>query len=200
MALRVLYFLAAPMTLAVVLIGASGVDDEFSREIGQPPQVVAQALQAVDVVSQPHTQAKLSAANRARPPRIVVQREPDGMSWFVMSGEQSLLRMKAELTPSAGGASTHVSTRVEQGQIDEAPNVPTLFSSPSRMAPLFAVAVERALGDYIPSSERSLYSVQERPWGYVEPSEAASGSRAPAESEPGVNFEPGRPMVKVSGR
>lgn len=171
--LKILVFLASPVTIALVLIGGTAVDSDFSSEIGQPPAVVAAALEQVDLVGQPHTQAKLPKADRGRAPQIVVQRDPDGLSWFVMSGEKSVLRMKAELKPSPDGAKTRVSTWIEAGEVSEAPDAPKLFSSRSEMAPLFAVAVERALGDYIPRSERSLYSLQERPWGYEEPKQAA---------------------------
>jgi hypothetical protein len=167
--LRILVFLASPVTIAIMMIAGSAVDGEFERDIGQSPAVVAQALQNVDLVDQPHTRAKLSEADLARPPQILLQQDPDGYSWFVMSGEKSVLRMKAELKPSAGGTTTHVSTSVERGELAEAPDVPKLFSTPSEMGPLFAVAVERALGEYIPRSERSSYSLQERPFGYKEP-------------------------------
>lgn len=199
MVMKVLIYLASPLTLAVMFIGASATDSEFSRDIAQPPAVVAAALETADIVDQPHTQAKLDEADRGRAPQILVQRDPDGLSWFVMSGGRSVLRMKAELKPSADGASTHVSTQVEQGEIESGPDVPKLFASPSEMEPLFAVAVERALGDYIPRSERSLYSLQERPWGYKEPREAASND-GPAAPDPNVNFEPGKPMVRPAGR
>ena len=184
--LKILVFLASPVTIALILIGGTAVDDDFSRDIAQPPAVVAAALETVDVVGQPHTQAKLPRAERGQAPQILVQRDPDGLSWFVMSGEKSVLRMKAELRPSPDGTRTHVSTRVEEGEVSEASGAPKLFSSRSEMAPLFAVAVERALGDYIPSKERSLYSVQERPWGYEPPESAAvEGSWGP-ETKPGA--------------
>ena len=199
MVMKVLIYLASPITVAVMVIGAMGDNSEFSRDIAQPPAVVAAALETADIVDQPHTQARLDEADRNRIPQILVQRDPDGLSWFVMSGGKSVLRMKAELKPSADGASTHVSTEVEQGEIESGPDVPKLFASRSEMEPLFAVAVERALGDYIPRSERSLYSLQERPWGYKEPRHepSAEGSSAP---EPNVNFEPGKPMVRPSRR
>ena len=181
--LKILVFLASPVTVALVLIGAGGVDSDFSRDVGQPPAVVAAALEQVDVVGQPHTQAKLPRADRGRAPQIVAQRDPDGLSWFVMSGEKSVLRMKAELKPSSNGASTRVTTWVEAGEISSAPESPALFSSRSEMAPLFAVAVERALGDLIPRSERSLYSLQERPWGYEPPKQAAVEGQWGPESE-----------------
>lgn len=171
--LKILVFLASPVTVALVLIGAGGVDSHFSREIGQPPAVVASALENVDFVNQPHTQAKLPRADRGRSPQILVQRDSDGLSWFVMNGEKSVLRMKAELEASPDGTTTRVSTRIEDGEVAEASDAPKLFSSRSDMEPLFAVAVERALGDYIPRSERSLYSLQERPWGYEPPKQAA---------------------------
>jgi hypothetical protein len=201
---KILYFLVGPLTIAIMLIAAGRTDSQFSRDIAQPPAVVAAALESLDVVHQPHTQAKLPDADLGRTPEIVAQREADGISWFVMSGGKSVLRMKAVLTPASGGSATHVATSVEQGQIDGAPDVPKLFSSPSEMAPLFAVAVERALGDYIPSSERSLYSVQERPWGYREhPESHSSSGSSPGGAgppvDPAVSFEPGKPMVRPTG-
>lgn len=195
---RVLFMLAGPMTVAIGLIAAARVDNDFSHDIGQPTEVVVQALQAADIVGQPHTQAKLSEADRERPPQLTVQREADGISWFVMSGGKSVLKMKAQLTPASGGG-THVRTSVEQGELREAPDVPKLFTSPSDMAPLFAVAVERALGEYIPKSERSLYSQQERPWGYEPRHTRVSSEWDPSRRDPYVSFEPGKPMVRPSG-
>jgi len=165
---RILGFFAPLFGFSILFIGASAVDGEFSREIDQPPEVVAGALRNVDISGQPHTLAKLSRGDRQRVPEIVVQRNADGFSWFVMSGGRSVLAMTARLEPRAGGARTQVETEVAEGEQPDAAGVPELFRTPRQMAPLFAVAVERALGDYIPRSERSLYSLQERPWGYQE--------------------------------
>jgi hypothetical protein len=147
---------------AIFFIFLSGVDSTFAREIGQPPQAVASALYNVDMVRQPQTHARLSAADRRRLPDIRLQRNADGFTWFVMGEGRTVLAMTARLEPVDGGARTYVETEVAAGEAPDAPGVPDLFRSPGEMAPLFAVAVERALGDYIPRSERSPYSLQER--------------------------------------
>ncbi|HEX8261635.1 MAG TPA: hypothetical protein VF547_02050 [Allosphingosinicella sp.] len=164
--MKILVYLASPITISLILIGAMRIDGEFSRDIPQPPAVVAAALETVDVVDQPHAQKALREAGEKRVPQILAQRDPDGFSWFVMSRGKSVLRMKAQLVPSADGASTHVSTEVEPGEVEAGPDVPPLFASRSEVEPLFAIAVERALGDYIPRSERSLASLQELPARY----------------------------------
>lgn len=178
MSMKLLVYLASPVTVSVMLIGAMRIDDEFSRDIAQPPEVVAAALQNVDVVNQPHAQKALREVGEKRVPYILAQRDADGFSWFVMSGEKSVLRMKAELKPSADGASTHVSTEVEAGEVEGGPDVPPLFASRSEVEPLFAIAVERALGDYIPRSERSLASLQELPSRYKTEAEKNAEYRA----------------------
>jgi hypothetical protein len=192
---KILFMLVGPLTVAIKLIAAARTDSSFSRDIAQSPTVVGDALETLDVVGQPHTQAKLGEADRDRRPQIVAQRDTQGMTWSVMSGGKAVLKMRAALTPTANGG-THVSTSVERGDGEAGPDVPALFASTSDMAPLFAVAVERALKDYIPSSERSLYSVQERPWGYTERHrEPAQDSNSYAAPDPNVRFEPGKPMV-----
>jgi hypothetical protein len=178
MVMKVLVYLASPITLAVMVIGGMRIDDEFDRDIAQPPAVVTAALESVDVVNQPHAQKALREAREKRVPEILVQRDSDGLSWFVMSGGKSVLRMKAELRPSADGASTHVSTEVEAGEVEAGPDVPPLFASRSEVEPLFAIAVERALGDYIPRSERSLASLQELPGRYMTEAEKDAEYRA----------------------
>jgi hypothetical protein len=178
MLMKVLVYLASPVTIAVMVIGGMRIDDEFDRDIPQPPAVVAAALETVDVVNQPHAQKALREVREKRVPEILAQRDPDGLSWFVMSGGKSVLRMKAELRPSADGASTHVTTRVESGEVEAGPDVPPLFASRSEVEPLFAIAVERALGDYIPRSERSLASLQELPARYMTEEEKSAEYRA----------------------
>ena len=178
MVMKILVYLASPITISLILIGAMRIDDEFSRDIAQPPEVVAAALENVDIVNQPHAQKALREVREKRVPEIVAQRDPDGLSWFVMSGGKSVLRMKAELVPSADGTSTHVSTEVEAGEVEGGPDVPPLFASRSEVEPLFAIAVERALGDYIPRSERSLASLQELPARYKTEEEKNAEYRA----------------------
>ena len=197
MALRVLGFFVPFLIVATILVSelGGGSKDVFSHEIDQPVAVVAVAVQNADIAGQPHTIAKLSLPERERIPVIVSQRDPDGVSWFVMSGDKSVLHMKATLAAQGEGA-THVKTSVEQGQLSADAGIPTLFSNPKLMAPLFAVAVERALGDFIPGSERTLYSMQERPHGFSRRSENASEmARLRSRPEPGVSFAPGKPMV-----
>lgn len=196
MALRVLGFFVPFLVVATVLVSelGGGSKDVFSHRIEQPVAVVAAAVQAADITGQPHTIAKLSLAERERIPVVVSQRDPDGISWFVMSGEKSVLHMKATLAPKGDGA-THVQTSVEQGQLSGDAGIPLVFSNPALMAPLFAVAVERSLADFIPGSERTLYSTQERPHGFTRRENTSEFARMRSAPEPGVNFQPGKPMV-----
>lgn len=128
MVMKILVYLASPLTLSLILIGGMSIDDEFSRDIAQPPEVVASALENVEIVDQPHAQKALRDLREKRVPEIVAQRDPDDLSWFVMSGGKSVLRMKAELRPSADGRSTHVSTHVEAGEVEGGADVPPLFA------------------------------------------------------------------------
>lgn len=187
MVMKILVYLASPITVSLILIGAMRIDDEFARDIAQPPEVVAAALENVDVVNQPHAQKALREVGEKRVPQIVAQRDPDGFSWFVMSNGKSVLRMKAELKPSADGRSTRVSTEVEAGEVEGGSDVPPLFASRSEVEPLFAIAVERALGDYIPRSERSLASLQELPARYKTQEEMNAEYQA-AHPEPASGF------------
>jgi hypothetical protein len=184
------------LVVATVLVSefGGGSKDTFSHEIDQPIAVVAAAVQNADIAGQPHTIAKLTLAERERIPVVISQRDADGVSWFVMSGEKSVLHMKATLAPTGPGA-THVETSVEQGQLSGDAGIPAVFSKPELMAPLFAVAVERSLGEFIPGSERTLYSRQERPQGYSRRENAGEIARMRSAPEPGVSFQPGKPMV-----
>ena len=171
----------APAMLSALLVAACGGGAGFSRQIAQPETVVEQALADLDILQLPHTKAKLRAggggAGGGALPEIRAERTEDGLNWFVMSGGKAVLVMTASLEPGADGASTTVSTYVKAGEASDAPDVAPLFRSISEMGALFAVAVERELGDYIPRSERTLLSLQERPYGSSAEMAQAIGGR-----------------------
>lgn len=195
------YKLISPLLFALAVIGAmrtpwhspSNENRNFSRDISQPKDVIADALDAVDVVNQPQTRAMLSQAEEGHPPQILARREADGLSWTILNGDKAVVRMKATLSAGANGA-THVETKVEPGGAQAPADLPKVFTSQHEMESLFAVAVERALFPFIPQSERSSYSQQ----GHSSDSASSTAEASrydPPPADPHVQFDPGKPMI-----
>jgi hypothetical protein len=155
--------LAVLAAAGAMLAAGCGGGDNFVRDINQPVAVVAAAIEDLDVRRLPHTRAEVG--KDAHLPEIRALRTADGFTWSVMSGEEAVLVMSATLEPINGGAATRVKGRVAKGEASQAEAVLPLFRDPAAMGRLFAVGLERELGDYIPRSERSLFSLAERPYG-----------------------------------
>lgn len=196
---NLVFKLMSPLMFAILIIGGmannrrSSFDNRnFSRDFSQPKDVIADALDMVDVVNQPQTRAMLSQAEEAHPPQILAQREADGLSWTILNGNKPVVKMKATLTPGPNGT-THVATKVEPGGAQAPADLPKVFTSIHEVESLFAVAVERALFPFIPEAERSSYSEQGH--GSDSGAMAEAPRYYPPPADPHVRFEPGKPMV-----
>ena len=122
--------------------------DVYRKQIEKPANIVDTALQNIelDLLSE----AGANGVELALP-QIRRRQNPEGYSWFVMSGSQVAAEMVVTVEPLRDGAATQVQGHVEMG---DAPGAARGIGDARLMQFLFANALDAALAPLMPSAER----------------------------------------------
>lgn len=208
----------APLVAGAIFYAGS-FGKAYSRDFDRPPAEVAAALSDLDVSGISGASGSLYAAL----PTVRSERTADGFRWTIMSGSEVALVMTARITPTDGGAGSHVDARVEKGRLSDPGKLPPLFRNPGAMQPLFVAALDAELAELDaegdPAALAAARKRQKIAHGYVAAAQVAANPDAiraemekanammmegatpggsSANAPAGVSFEPGKPMVDVS--
>jgi hypothetical protein len=135
--------LLAPVAAIGFYLGGA-FDAGYARDVnGSPAQVMA-ALEDLDVRRQPGSPGTDASRSGGVTPVFRTERNADGISFVVMSGDQVATRMTARLEPLDGGARTRVTALVERGDAPDALTSPA-FQSPGLTMALFTSALNDEL-------------------------------------------------------
>jgi hypothetical protein len=119
---------------------------------------VAIALSDLDITGMPRpsTKKRKGAPNFElgfmSVPRIRSERTSEGYNWYVMSGDETAMQLKATLTQINGGKGTRVRGYVTQGSLSEPSKVAPMYYTPGAMETLFGMALEAELAELGPGT------------------------------------------------
>jgi len=135
--------LLAPCCAGALYVGGA-FDGGWSREVARSPELVATAIEDLDIRRQPGAPGTDPSRSGGVPAVFVTERTPDGVAFTVMSGSQVATRMSAHLRPSPDGARTRVTATVERGDAPDAQTSPA-FRSEALTMRLFVAALDDEL-------------------------------------------------------
>jgi hypothetical protein len=132
------------MLLGLLAMALAGCGNGYSHIVDKPQSEVVAALEDLDITAQPGNPGTDPSASGGVKPEIRLEKAPDHMTWWVMSGDKLAIAMTANFEPLDGGKRTRVTTRVARG---DAPDnlVSPAFRSTGITSGLFSVAVEEEL-------------------------------------------------------
>jgi hypothetical protein len=87
-------------------------------------------------------------------PRIERVQTPNGWTWQIIGEGKVLFELVATLTPTDGGAGTHVETSVRTYQVPPTLSPVWGAAATAQLAPAFASGVEAELNPLLPQGER----------------------------------------------